>query len=171
MARRARAGVVWVAAFSACCGQAPAAETPQQIYDELNRFCIAEFGAEYAHNEIYADNVFITKGRDRGTGYGRARFIGTGERGFSVGWTLTVQTAPGAAVTITDRAGKQVFAGEADAQGVVRAELLQFTQWPDKKAIHTPHTVTAAKDGETAKRQVEMNSLTSIELPLAPAAP
>ncbi|MFW6162102.1 MAG: hypothetical protein ACODAJ_04990, partial [Planctomycetota bacterium] len=130
---------------------------------DLDRYRLIQCGFWHWRN---AGNVFIDSAFEGDTDYGKVKFVGTGDNGFSVGWTLTVKTAPGAAVTVMDKAGKQVFAGETDAKGVVRAELLQFTRGSDGKTLHTPHTVTATKDGKTAKATVTMGGAKTTDLGL-----
>ncbi len=130
---------------------------------DLDRYRLVQCGFWHWPN---AGSVFIDSAFEGDAGYDKARFIGTGERGFSVGWTLTVKTAPGAVVTITDKAGKQVFAAEADAKGIVRAELLQYTQQPDGRQTLTPHAVMAAKGGKTARATVTMDAPKAIDLPV-----
>ena len=79
---------------------------------------------------------------------------------FSVAWTLTVRTAPGAQVTITDRSGKQVFSGAADDKGVVSVPLVQYVQKMSGRTETTPHTVTVKGRGA---RTVTLDSTKEVQ--------
>ena len=89
---------------------------------------------------------------------------------FSIGWTVTLRTAPGAKVTITDKSGAQVFTGKADATGKLDVKLLQLT----RKAIgtenkvetihHTPHTVTVEAGGRKTDKIVTVTAKQEIVL-------
>ncbi|KPK48854.1 MAG: hypothetical protein AMK72_05905 [Planctomycetes bacterium SM23_25] len=100
----------------------------------------------------FIDSVF--KGD---TGYDKVVFEGTGEREFSVGFTLTVKTAPGASVTITGKDGREAHKGVAAADGSVRVQLLAYTHTPDGKRMLTPHTVTVELDGRKSTQAVTMD--------------
>jgi hypothetical protein len=73
--------------------------------------------------------------------------IRNGRYDFTVGWTLTVRTLPGATVVIRDRNGREAFSGGAGRDGAVRAVLTEYTRTGDGKALSTPHTVTVTKAG------------------------
>jgi hypothetical protein len=106
----------------------------------------------------------------------------TAQAEYSVAWTLTVKTAPGAKVAITDKDGNEVFTGVADAGGKVSAPLKQchirpVEYQPDvaeqprirkndehQEVAHTPHTVVAEKDGRVAKKTVTMDRSRSLAL-------
>ena len=103
---------------------------------------------------------------------------------YSVAWTLTVKTAPGAKVTIKNSKGEEVFSGKADATGKVSAPLTQCVIRPkeyqpgieaDKqpavrkrrehqKDMHTPHKVTVEVGGRIASRTVTMTRKQEVEL-------
>ena len=128
----------------------------------------------------YFDSAF-----QGGAGYDKAKFIpqnrmeyprwprtGETKREFSVGWTLTVRTAPGAKVTVKDRSDKEVFTGAADAAGNVKVRLLQYTlrsvgTGSDTERIpHTPHEVTAEKGGKKAEKTVTMDRQQEVQIAL-----
>ena len=103
---------------------------------------------------------------------------------YSVAWTLTVKTTPGAKVTIKDKKGEEVFSGTADAGGKISAPLTQCTIRPKEwqpgadrqptvgrrtehqKVAHTPHAVTVEKDGRTKTRAVTMDRKQEIDVRL-----
>ncbi len=64
---------------------------------------------------------------------------------FTVAWTLTVQTDPGAMVTIKNNAGKTVAAYAADAKGLYQAVVTQGTFSSAGNRMDTPHTVVVSK--------------------------
>ena len=105
-----------------------------------------------------------------------------GQAYYSVAWTLTVKTSPGAKVTIKDKNGDEVFSGAADAEGRASAPLTQCTIRPKEyqagaekqptvrqrdehqEEMHTPHTVTVEKDGRAASKTVTMDRKQGIEI-------
>lgn len=126
----------------------------------------------------YFDSLF-----EGGAGYDKARFIprskmkypawpneGEARREFSVGWTLTVHTAPGAEVSVKDKSGAEVFAGAADAKGHASIRLLEYTgksvgEAADaQKTRHTPHKVTVEKDGKRAEKDVVVDRKQTLEV-------
>jgi hypothetical protein len=117
-------------------------------------------------NKTTAGHRFIDSTFEGGAGYDKVKFEAEGKREFSVGWTLTVKTEPGAKVTIADAAGKEVFSGQAGGDGAVSAAVLQYSHTPDGKTMLTPHTVTAAAAGKTASRKVTVDATKTVELPL-----
>ena len=97
-----------------------------------------------SYGHTFTDSLF-----EGGAGYDKVAFDGIrrGRYDFTVQWTLTAKTEPGAAVTITDRNGKEAFAGKADADGKVIASLAQYVHTREGKVLLTPHTVAVAKEG------------------------
>ena len=101
-----------------------------------------------------------------------------GERDFTVQWTLTVTTAPGAKITVKDKTGRDVFSGTTDAAGKTTVVLSQYMHRgkgakgegavpsDSEKIFYTPHTVTVEKDGRKATRKIEMNRKQELSLPL-----
>lgn len=81
-------------------------------------------------------------------------------------WTVTVKTTPGAAVTITDRTGQEVFSGEADDTGSVQVPLAQQKLTRSEKTPLTPHTIRVAADGKTATQQVTADATKAVEVSL-----
>jgi len=101
----------------------------------------------------YYDSSF-----EGGAGYDAIEFDrGTGKKELSVGWTLTVKTAPDAKVTIKDRTGAEVFRGETDPEGGWNVALVQYIHRPEGKTDLTPHMVTIEKDGKTVTRTITMD--------------
>jgi hypothetical protein len=109
---------------------------------------------------------FVDSRFEGGASIDNVTFEGSGERNFSVGWTLTVKTAPGAEVVITDAQGKESFWGKADVKGVASAPLMQYRLTPDGKTSLTPHKVKAELDGKTAQKTLMADRSQEIELPL-----
>jgi hypothetical protein len=79
----------------------------------------------------------------------------------AVGWTLTVNTEPGAEVVITGAEGAKAAEGKADDEGVFTARLAEFKlQGPDKKTECPDYSASAA--GKT--QQVKMTQDRTITL-------
>lgn len=121
-----------------------------------------EFGAGTRYNDVFWKRV-------------------SSNASYSAAWTLTMETYPGAKVTIKDKNGKEVFYGNADAEGKISAPLTQCIirpkEWkPDSEAARvnlklehqeemlTPHTVTVEKDGKIATKTVTMDEKQQIQL-------
>jgi len=111
-------------------------------------------------------HVFLDSRFEGGAGFDEVSFEGRGERDFTVQWTLTVRTEPGAHVTITDKDGKEVFSGNADTKGRVSAALSQYLVNPNGKTSFTPHTVKVEKGGRHAQKTLTLEEKTEIELKL-----
>ncbi|MHC4176246.1 MAG: hypothetical protein ACYSWU_01995 [Planctomycetota bacterium] len=92
------------------------------------------------------------------------RFHGTARREFCVGWTLSLKTAPGAEVVITDTRGKEVFRGEADEKGRCRAPLMHYLHTPEGKTIRTPHKVMVSRGGRFSEQSVVMDQCREIQI-------
>jgi hypothetical protein len=106
------------------------------------------------HLQGYAStgHVFVDSKFEGGAGYDAVSIRDCD--GFSVAWTLTVKTVPGAEVTVQDNAGKQVFAGHASAEGLATAELVEYTRAGTQKRLHTPHTVRRTAEENVPVRHV-----------------
>jgi len=116
-------------------------------------------------NQPTAGHQFVDSEFEEGTSYDHVKFEGTSERrDFSVGWTLSLATAPGAEVKITDRRGEAVFSGRADEQGRLGVPLMQYVHRPDGKTPLTPHTISLTAAGRTLTRQVEMDRPRQLEI-------
>jgi len=101
-----------------------------------------------------------------------------GERDFTVKWTLTITTAPGATITIKDKSGKEAFAGKAGGDGRASVVLSQYlhqgkgakgegtTPSDSEKILLTPHTVTAEKNGRASTKRITMDAKKELNLPL-----
>jgi len=109
-------------------------------------------------NRPTAGHVFVDSAFEEGTGYDRVKFEGTSERrDFSVGWTLSLTTPPGADVEVTDRRGEPVFSGRADDGSRLSIPLVQYVHRPDGKVPLTLHTVSVTAAGRTTTRQIEID--------------
>ena len=100
---------------------------------------------------------FLDSTFEGGAGYDRVKYRGGGQREFSVGWTLTLEVAPGGKVAIKDKTGKEVFRGTLPREGKLEVPLLEYVQKRDARTALTPHTVTVESAGATAKRTVTMD--------------
>jgi len=95
---------------------------------------------------------------------------------YSVKWTLTLKTAPGAKVVVKDKDGEVELEGKASPEGLVKAPLTQYViqMSPGRKSpclehvkeVKTPHRVEVTVNGKTEAANVEMSG--SKELALAP---
>ena len=81
----------------------------------------------------------------------------TADHDYAVQWTLTVNTLPGAGVVVRDRSGRKVFSGDADEEGHLAVPIAQYTAKATGKIVHTPHTVSATRDGGTTDVQVTVD--------------
>ena len=89
------------------------------------------------------------------------------EHSYTVQWTVTVKTVPGATVTVKDKTGKKVFSGTADETGVVVVPLSQYLHDAEKgDTFFTPHTITVEKDGRrnTKKLTVDRKQIVQVGL-------
>ena len=84
------------------------------------------------------------------------------DHSFSVAWTVTIQTAPGSRITITDKTGKEVFTGQADAKGVLHAPLTQYLRKQSGRTPMTPHKITTVKGNARAEKTVTMDAAKEI---------
>ena len=161
----------------------------------ISNFCNVRLGESYGTgcNTEYYDNTFVKEGPARtdyrtincgwgtttstghkffdsvfegGASYDEVQFEGSGTRDFYVGWTLTVETEPYANVTIDDYSETEVFDGQADGNGMVAVKLFQYQETPSGKTYHTPHEVTAEKDGNSDYQYVTMDAKKTVQIPL-----
>jgi len=82
------------------------------------------------------------------------------ESAAEVGWTLTVNAAPGAEVIILDRDGKEVVKDKAGDKGALVARLAQYRIEGDKRTETPTYTVKAG----TKQQTVEMTQDRTINL-------
>ena len=119
-------------------------------------------GAYWSKRHVLLDCVF-----EGGAAYNDVLWKITSAKSFySVKWTLTVKTLPGAKVAITDKEGQVEFEGKADATGKVDVPLTQCVVRPPAKLkcpstervedVKTPHAVTATLGAWTKTATVEM---------------
>jgi hypothetical protein len=79
------------------------------------------------------------------------------EDDFTVQWTLSIHTSPGATVLIADRRGAEVFTGWANGTGQIDVPLAQYIQKPGGRTYLTPHRVTVTTEGKTATKMILMD--------------
>jgi len=119
-------------------------------------------------------NMLIDTTLEGGADLNNVCFLGTGKNDFSVAWTLTVKTTPGAKIRITDVSGKEVFSGVADEAGRAEAVLVQYRHAQKTprldtrgiKTLFTPHIITVEKNGRTARKAVTADRRQEIEVGL-----
>lgn len=102
---------------------------------------------------------------------------------YSVAWTLSLTTAPGAQVAVVDAAGGVAFDGVADPQGRLDVPLVVHTVRPiewkpgvgpeqqckatpegHQKQAFAPHRVTVRAGGKTAEREVMLEGPLALTL-------
>ena len=108
-------------------------------------------------------------------------FNGSGAKEISFGWHLNLKISErgtGAAirdahVRITDAQGTTVFEGNSDVNGLIAADLLEYTlsnaarkQAGGQKSLLTPHVIIAEIGDRKVSRTVRMESNITIEIEL-----
>ena len=106
------------------------------------------------------------------------------ESNYSVAWTLSIATDPGADVGITDKTGQEVFKGKADGAGKVSVALKQCVIRPKEwtagatkqpavklklehqKVMCTPHKVTVRTRGKERSESVTMDKAKNVDMRL-----
>ncbi len=109
---------------------------------------------------------FIDTAFEGGASFDSVSFDGTraGRYGFAVGWTLELQTTPDAKVTLRDARGATEWAGRAPADGSLALPLTQHHRTREGKALETPHTVTAEKNGKSVTKAVTMDMRRRVQI-------
>ena len=107
---------------------------------------------------------FIDNEFEGGASYDDVVFVDNGPRDFTVEWTLTVNTAAFANMTIEDAFGVEVFSGQADASGTVSVVLVEYLEESSGRTYSTPHTVTVDLAGQSDWTTVTMDATKSITL-------
>lgn len=74
---------------------------------------------------------------------------------FEVQQTRAVTVPPGAEVVVSDETGRQVWAGTADAEGMVRVPVTRFRQVGGERTRVGPYRVVARRGGEETDVVVE----------------
>lgn len=95
---------------------------------------------------------------------------------YAVSWTTTFQVndeqgqpIAGAAVTVVDKNGIEVFSGTTDANGSSVATLKQFATAGDVKTEYGPYTVQALADSSESTLNFEADSTQTLVLQVAPS--
>ena len=110
-------------------------------------------------------HVFIDTTFENGAGVDKIAWDGAESRkyDFTVGWTLTVQTDPGAKVTVKNNAGKVVGKpGVADAKGKFEVVVTQGTFSVAGNTMETPHSVLVEKGASKAERTVTVDRMKTV---------
>ena len=112
---------------------------------------------------VFTDAIF-----EKGAGFDKVAFDGAeGKKyDFTVCWTLTVQTDPGAKVTVKNNAGKVVASAPADAKGKFEAVVTQGTFSASGNSMDTPHTVLVEKGNAKAERSVTVDRMKTLAVGL-----
>lgn len=134
-------------------------------------------GGSSVFNHVLLDCDFQT-----GTHYEDVYWENTGSHSnYTVQWTFTLETNPGAAITIKDQSGSVVVADNAGANGVIAVPLPQCTirplEWDPaaepipvmKKSQHqkqmfSPYSVTVSLNGKEKTQIVDVENKTAISL-------
>jgi hypothetical protein len=102
---------------------------------------------------------------------------------YRVEWTLTLETASDAIVSISDKNGNEAFTGNAGKDGVISVPLVQSiirpVEWgPDKKEVEvtnklqyseerfSPYTVKVEKDGKQKSQTFLLKEKTDLKIQL-----
>jgi len=109
---------------------------------------------------VFTDTVF-----QDGAGFDSISFDGAagGRYDFAVRWTLKLRTAPGAAVIVRDREGREAFSGTVGREGSVAIPLTQYVRSQRAREDRTPHTVTVTRGGATSVRKVAIDGPKEID--------
>jgi hypothetical protein len=107
---------------------------------------------------------FYDSSFEGGASYDEVRFDGSGIRNFYVGWTLTVQTAPLADITIRDAFSSVVYSDQADGSGLADVLLYQYLEESSGRTYHTPHDVLVELAGDTNSESVTMDAKKTVEV-------
>ncbi len=93
---------------------------------------------------------------------------------YEVYWTLTVDTDPGATVTVKDTNNSTVFSGTANGSGIATAEIRDFKgtgaadvsgEWTTAY-YYNNHTVTVSLGGNSDSATVDVDSTKTVVLPV-----
>ena len=130
------------------------------------RYKTIRIGYRDAKWESYGHEFCDTK-FEGGAGFDKTAFEGSGKRyEFTVSWTLTVQTDPGAKVTVKNNAGKVVDSGTTDAKGSFATVLKQGTFAAAGNSMDTPHTIEVEKGGRKASVTVTVDRTKTVAVGL-----
>ncbi|GAG15628.1 unnamed protein product, partial [marine sediment metagenome] len=165
----------------------------------IGNYCMVRIGESYGigENVRFYDNTFVREGYERldyaiisvgfssadtgnnyfidsvfegDTDYSDVIFGGTGTlREMYAGWTLRVETEADANVVIKNVSNTEVYNGQADTNGVVEVELLQYKEEESGRTYYTDHTVTVTKGTRSTQEVVTMDAkkTVQIDLPIA----
>jgi hypothetical protein len=125
------------------------------------RFVQIGHGDQVCTNNRFVDSVF-----GEGVRPDAIRWEGREDapRSFDIGWTLTVETRPGAGVTVRNQAGEEVASGVADSGGRFTADVLQWTFANGGATQHAPHEVTVTHAGRTTAQSTTVDRPTTLTL-------
>ena len=111
-------------------------------------------------------HTFLDTAFEGGAGYDSLSFDGAqrARYEFAVGWTLAIESVPGAKVTIEDAAGAEVFTGSVPASGKLAVPLVAYRRTRAGTSRLTPHTVAATKADWSVTRDVVMDGRKTLKL-------
>ena len=102
---------------------------------------------------------------------------------YSIKWTLTLETNPGAAITIIDKNGNEAFIGKSGKDGVISVPLLQSTirpvEWtPNGKEVEVmekaryqeevfyPYTINLILEGKKKTKTINLDKKIALRIQL-----
>lgn len=102
---------------------------------------------------------------------------------YRIKWTLTLETNPGAAITITDKNGNEAFSGKSGAEGVISVPLLQSiirpVEWTlngeeievtekdrHQEEIFNPYTINVMFEGKEKSKSIHLDKKTELRIQL-----
>ena len=86
------------------------------------------------------------------------------DHGFSVEWTVTVNTTPGATVTMTDKYDTVAYTEVAGPSGIVTSPLKQYDQVYSGRTYFGNYTFRAVLGGLSAEDTLPLNQPLEIDL-------
>ncbi len=131
------------------------------------RYKTLRLGWRDAKWESYG-HEFVDNKLENGASLAKVAFDGmAGKRyDFVAAWTLTVQTDPGAKVTIKNNAGKVVASGTTDTKGAFAEVVVQGTFAANGNVMQTPHTVEVEKGAKKAQATVTVDGMKTVAIGL-----
>lgn len=108
-------------------------------------------------------NIFTDSKFESGASYESVLWNGTsGERDYSVKWSLIVSAPEGTLIEIKNSHNISDSTKTISNQQYLREELLQYTNTADSMITYTPHTVKAIYNGDTQTVDIFMDSIKTI---------
>ena len=90
------------------------------------------------------DSVFAD-----GAGYDKLKWRGSGQRSFTVGWTVRIAAEAGAPIVARNKTGETVSTAKAPATGRIELTLMQYRHTAKGRIALTPHRITVGESSKT----------------------